>query len=367
MTFDADVIVVGLGIHGSATAYALAERGVSVLGLEQFEPSHTRGSSHGATRMIRRAYPNPVWNPLVDRAFASWRRWEAASGQSLITTTGGLYAHAEPGSLQGPGTSAVTDFGVMPGLAVPDGFSAVYDPEAGVVEAAKALEFARAEATRLGADLRFGVTLESWTETDDGVTVVTSAGTFRAGRLVLALGPWVGSTIPELAAYFEVWRIITVVADLGQTDAAPPSLGTFSVNLPDGLVFGLPEVGGHGLKLGIDAGPVWDPREPLTPPTVDEVERLRGLLQRFVPTADVEHLDAVSCLYTMTPDKRFVVGPLPWAPRVVVAAACSGHGFKFGPAIGDAVADITTGVARPDLDFLAVERFATAALETEQP
>jgi sarcosine oxidase len=364
---DADVVVVGLGIHGSAAAYALAERGVSVIGLEQFDTAHTRGSSHGATRMIRRAYPNPIWNPLVDRAFAAWRRWEDASGQTLIHTTGGLYAHEEPGALQGPGCEQVDRFeDVMPSLAVPEGYSAVYDPQAGVVEAGLALEFARAEATALGADLRFGVTVTGWSETDAGVVIETSDGILRANKLVLALGPWVGTAVPELAAFFEVWRIVTITAATGQTDAAAPRLGTFSVNLPTGLVFGLPEAGGHGLKLGVDAGPVWDPAVPTAPPTDEEVEHLRDLLARFVPSADLSSLEAIACLYTMTPDKRFVVGELPWASSVVVAAACSGHGFKFGPAIGDAVADLVQGVARPDIDFLSVARFVTEAHGTDR-
>jgi sarcosine oxidase len=372
LDLDADVIVVGLGIHGSASAYALAAHGVSVIGLEQFEPAHDRGSSHGATRMIRRAYPNPIWNPLVDRAFAAWDRWSDAAGEQFVHTTGGLYAHAEPDSLQGPGCEPVdaADAGafarLMPAFAPPEGFAAVYDPNAGVVEAARALAFAHAEATRLGAELRFGRTVLGWSAAgDDLVVVETDQGPLRARRLVLAVGAWVGTVVPELAAFFEVWRILTIAAKTGQPDVAAPALGTFSVNLPDGLVFGLPEVGGHGLKLGVDAGEVWDPRVPPAPPTDTEIVHLRALLQRFVPGADLESLDPVACLYTMTPDKRFVVGALPWASSVIVAAACSGHGFKFGPAIGDAVSDLVRGVARPDLDFLAVDRIPVAAPRSE--
>lgn len=356
----ADVVVVGLGIHGSAAAYALAERGLSVIGIEQFEPAHTRGSSHGATRMIRRAYPSPVWNPLVDRAFAAWRRWEEASGLTLVRTTGGLYAHREPGKLQGPECEVVGSdrfAELMPSLTLPEDYSAVYDPSAGVIEAADALAFAQSQAASLGAELRFGETLLRWTATNGGVLVDTDRGTIHAGKLVLALGPWVGTAVPELAAFFEVWRIVTVATPAGLPSTAPPDLGTFSIDLPEGLVFGLPDVAGHGLKLGIDAGPVVDPDVPLPPPTEAEIERLRTLLARLVPSADLTTLDAVACLYTMTPDRRFVLGGLPWSPDVVVAAACSGHGFKFGPAIGDAVADLCQGVDRPDLDFLAVARF----------
>lgn len=365
VAFDADVVIIGLGIHGAAAAYEMAARGVSVVAIEQFAPAHTRGSSHGATRMIRRAYPNPVWNPLVERAFAGWERWSAASSTPFVHTTGGLYAHERAGALQGPDCEVVDESrfrALMPSLAVPEGYSAVYDPHAGVVEAELALTFALSEATRLGADLRFGVALESWHESPYGVVVETDAGPLRASRLVLAPGPWVAGVVPELADFIEVWRILTVTASTGQPDAAPPGLGSFSVDLPEGLVFGLPEAGGHGLKLGVDAGLVWDPSVAPVPPSEREVRHLHELLERFVPTADLSSLDPVACLYTMTPDKRFIVGVLPWAPSVVVVSACSGHGFKFGPAIGEAVADLVQGFTRADLDFLAVDRFvATSA------
>jgi len=368
---DADVVVVGLGIHGSATVLECALRGLRVIGIDRFEPDHTRGSSHGATRMIRRAYPSPVWNPLVDRAYSGWDRWAGLAGLSFVHTTGGLYAHARPGSLQGPGCGLLDrdDFTtVMPSLAVPAGYAAVHDPNAGVVEAAQALAFARSEAAARGADLRFGVAYQGWrpAEEGDGIVVDTDAGTITAAKLVLAVGPWAAEAVPELAGIFEVWRILTVTARAGQEVAAAPLLGSFSVDLPEGLVFGLPEAGGHGLKLGVDAGEVWDPAVAPAPPTEEEIDHLRSLLERFVPAADVEHLDAVACLYTMTPDKRFVVGALPWAPDVLLAAACSGHGFKFGPAIGEALADLVQGLPRPDLDFLAVERFGVAdgSLET---
>ena len=88
---DYDVIVVGLGAMGSAAAYHLARRGQRVLGLEQFEPGHTRGSSHGETRIIREAYfEHPVYVPLVQRAYALWRELEEASGAALYLRTGGL-------------------------------------------------------------------------------------------------------------------------------------------------------------------------------------------------------------------------------------------------------------------------------------
>ena len=96
-----DAVVLGLGIHGSAAAYELAGRGLDVLGIDRFPPGHRRGSSHGATRMIRRAYPSEAWNQLVDDAYRGWERWARKDGAPFVHRTGGLYAHRGAASMQG--------------------------------------------------------------------------------------------------------------------------------------------------------------------------------------------------------------------------------------------------------------------------
>ncbi|SMH48947.1 sarcosine oxidase [Rathayibacter oskolensis] len=357
-----DAIVLGLGIHGSATAYELALRGRDVVGLEQFGPGHVRGSSHGATRMIRRAYPSPVWNDLVDRAFRGWERWGLADGAPFVHPTGGLYAHRGAASLQGGRSRPVARTGgIAASLRTPEGYGVVHDPDAGVVEAARALAFARRAAVAAGADLRFDVAVLDWSVADGVVTVRTGSGELRARRLIVSGGAWVAALLPETAGFFEVQRILTLTAPAGQPVAQPPALGCFSVDLPEGLVFGLPEAAGSGAKIGIDAGPVWDPAVPVAPPTETEVAHLAELLGRFVPGIRTAGAEAVACLYTMTPDKRFVVGEHPEHPEVLIAAACSGHGFKFGPAIGEALADLVEGVDRPDLAFLSPTRMVTTA------
>jgi glycine/D-amino acid oxidase-like deaminating enzyme len=122
-----------------------------------------------------------------------------------------------------------------------------------------------------------------------------------------------------------------------------------------GLLYGIPAYGGSAVKIGLDHGPADDPQRPQWPVTAEESAVLLDLARRFLPDADGGVVDSVSCRYTMAPGNRFAVGPLPDRPQVLVAAACSGHGFKFGPAIGAALADLATGKQRPDLDFLAPE------------
>lgn len=357
---EADVVVIGLGVHGTAAAASLARRGRRVIALEQFTPGHGRGSSHGRTRMIRRAYPNVAWNGLVDRAYDAWDALERESGRTLIHRTGGLYAHRGHAQLQGPDCVVIDDRDElsrrMPGFRVPEGYRAVYDPNAGVVEASRAIEALAASATGGGADLRYGVHVEGWDAGPRGVDVRTSTGVVRAPRLIVAAGSWADRLVPPLRGLLEVWRILTLTVAPGQPTGMPPSLGAFSVDRPEGLVFGIPDADGNGVKLGVDAGEVWDPDLPVAPPAPGEVAALRDLVGLHVPGLDTTPIEAAACLYTMTEDKRFVIGPLAETPEVVVVSACSGHGFKFGPAIGDAAADLSDGIARPDLDFVSTAR-----------
>lgn len=355
-----DVVVAGLGIHGSAAVASLARRGRRVLGIDRFDDGHTRGSSHGRTRMIRRAYPSPAWNGLVDDAYEGWAALERETGRKLVFRTGGLYAHAGESQLQGPDCELIDDpqrmQKRMPGFAVPEGYRAVFDPHAGVIEAERALTSLREVATRRGAELRFDESLLGWEPRPDGVRVHTSTGVIDAGRLVIAGGPFMGSLIPGLGALLEVWRILTLTVPAGQSLGGLPSIGAFSVDRPEGLIFGIPDVDGNGTKIGVDAGPVWDPEEAPAPPTATEIDTLRALLAQYVPGIDTTPVEAAACLYTMTEDRRFVIGELADQPGVIIASACSGHGFKFGPAIGDALADLSDGIPRDDLSFVSTAR-----------
>ncbi|MFI5838164.1 N-methyl-L-tryptophan oxidase [Catenuloplanes sp. NPDC051500] len=357
----ADVIVVGAGVHGSATTWNLARQGASVVQLEQFADGHTEGSSHGHLRMIRRAYPNPIWDELVDRAYLAWSELSEAAGTTLLTTTGGLYARpaadGTPG-LRGPAVEAVDAARaaqLFPGLRLGDGFTAVYDPAAGVLDAAATMRSLRELSLAAGAERRTGVRVLGWETDGDGVAVRTEDGVLRAHRLVIAAGPWTGTLVPSLHGLLRVVRIVNIhvgASDVSRVSA--PRLGPFSIEIPGvGLLYGLPAFGGAALKIGLDHGPDDDPRRPQTPVTAAEAAELLVHARRFLPAADGDVVDSVSCRYTMAPRNRFAVGALPDTPQVLVAAACSGHGFKFGPAIGAALADLALGKERPDLGFLA--------------
>ncbi|MEU9954605.1 FAD-dependent oxidoreductase [Streptomyces sp. NPDC050982] len=356
----ADVIVVGAGIHGSSAAWQLAARGASVIHLDRFPAGHTEGSSHGRTRMIRRAYPAAIWDGLVDSAYNAWQELELASGQRLLTTTGGLYARAAgaPAALRGPGCENVDHARaaeLFPGLRLCEGFSAVHDPAAGVIDAQAALTALAALGRAHGVDRRDGCAVLGRRRDGEGVRVDTDQGVLHADRLVVCAGPWTGELLPAFARPLSVVRIVNL--HLGSSRRhllEPPLLGAFSVDVPDvGLLYGIPAFGGAGVKIGLDHGPPEDPSVPAGPVTEAERDRLLGLASRFLPAADGPVEETITCRYTMAPNNRFAVGRLPGEDRVFVAVACSGHGFKFGPALGAALADLAEGKERPDLDFLS--------------
>ncbi|WP_262060234.1 N-methyl-L-tryptophan oxidase [Streptomyces sp. STR69] len=356
-----DAIVVGLGVHGSAALRHLAARGLDVLGLEQYGLGHDLGSSHGATRMIRRAYPHPDWDALVDTAYRAWTELEGASKAQLLDITGGLYAapNGRPDPLRGPGcreVDAEEAARIFPGLRLPAGFTAVHDPRAGIIDAQETLRAQLALAERSGARVEDNSAVLGWEADGDEVVVRTAEAVLRTRRLVLCTGPWTAAQVPSLAEHLTVTRIVNAYFAADPAGPLGPSgLGSFSVDLPQGLLYGFPSADGRGLKAGLDSGPTWDPQAPRPRATAEELALLSEAVAQVLPGAGPV-TESLTCLYTMTADRRFVVGELPGVPQVLLGSACSGHGFKFGPAIGEALADLVCGIARPDLDFLSPAR-----------
>lgn len=356
-----DAIVVGLGVHGSAALHRLAARGLDVLGLEQYASVHELGSSHGATRMIRRAYPHPDWDGLVDTAYRAWAELEEAAKTQLLDITGGLYAAPldRPDPLRGRGCRQVGPeeaARIFPGLRLPAGFGAVHDPRAGIIDAQETLRAQLTLAERAGAAVLDRTPVLGWEPDGDEVVVRTADGSLRTRRLVLCTGPWTETQVPTLAPHLTVTRIVNAyfAAD-PEGPLGRAGLGSFSVDLPQGLLYGFPAADGRGLKAGLDSGPAWDPDAPRPPASADELALLAEAVAQVLPGAGPV-TESLTCLYTMTADRRFIVGEVPGMPQVLVASACSGHGFKFGPAIGEALADLVCGTARPDLEFLSPAR-----------
>jgi sarcosine oxidase len=319
---QAEVVVVGAGIMGSATAYTLARDGRDVLLLEQFLVGHEHGSSHGRSRIVRLAYPEVEFVQLAKEAFVGWRELEQESGQELLELNGLLelvvsseQSTADALAAAGAAYELLDADGARSRwpVGVPDGWTVLFQPEAGIVRADLAQRAFVDGALAHGARLEEETRVESLDELDAKVIVVTA-------------GPWIGNFFPdvpvrttrETLAYFRrEGSPLPVVAQLD-----PDTRGHLIYSLHDPL---------YGLKAGVHHGGVAaGPDEPGGPdPAV--VDRVAEWVARTYHDADPDPVGAETCMYTTTADERFI---LERRGNVVIGSACSGHGFKFAPAIG---------------------------------
>lgn len=357
-----DAIVVGLGAMGGSTAEALARAGARVLGLDRYAPPHALGSSHGRTRLIREAYfEHPAYVPLVQRAYAGWAELERWAGKRLLQTTGALMLGPPDGEIvQGALRSArqhalahetlsAAEISTrFPALQPPPGAVGVWEPRGGLLDVEACITAQLARARNSGATLHLNEPVTHWRAHPNGAEVTTSKATYHAGHLVLAAGPWLGRLLPGLHLPLAVERqVMFWFAPQGDPQRfAPPQLPAFLVEY-DGQhhAYAFPDVG-HGLKVALhhqgQATTAQDVRRDVDP---DEIENIRALLARFLPEANGRLLAAKVCLYTNTPDEHFVLDAHPNHPQVTVVSACSGHGFKFAPAIGQLAAERALGRA----------------------
>lgn len=373
----ATVIVIGLGIMGSATAWALARRGVRVLGLEQYAPFHALGSSHGKTRIIREAYfESPEYVPLVQRAYELWDELGERTGRRLLRVTGGVSI----GRLDSPfivgARESAQRHGLahelldaqearkrFPVLALPDDFVALVEGRAGILFAEECWRAFCEDAVRHGAELRFGVRVHGFAPDGEGMTVETESGRLRADRVVVTAGPWSTTLLADLGLPLEVRRVLVVhVQPDDPTRFRPEVLPIFIMDVPEGEYYGFPFLPDQGVKFGRhDDGEVCTPESARRTVTDDEVRWMTGVLERYLPGAAREVLMTVTCLYTMTPDSHFVIDRHPEWPQVVFAAGFSGHGFKFASVMGEALADLALeGASRLPIGFLSFRRLAKA-------
>ena len=351
---------------GSQAACELASRRRRVLGLDRYRPPHTLGSTHGRTRIIREAYfEEPLYVPMVQRAYELWRRLEERSGARILTVTGGLMLGAPDSRVVAGARASAVEHGLpfeeltarevrerFPAYAVPDEHVAIYEPRAGFLEPEAAVEATLSLAAAAGAELRFDEPVLEL----DGNVLRTERGTYAADRVVVAAGPWLPELVPRLASAFTVARQPLLWLDPLEPELfAPDRFPIFVWEwAPGWACYGFPDVG-DGFKVAVHHH-----GEPTTPESVErelrpeDEETIRDLVRRFFPAGDGALRDAAVCLYTNTADEDFVIDHVPDDDRVIVASPCSGHGFKFAPAIGEVLADLATG-EQPRFDLTPFE------------
>ncbi len=372
-----DAIVIGVGGMGSATAFHLAARGARVLGLEQFDIAHDRGSSHGVNRIIRLGYAeDPRYVPLLRRAYALWRDLERQTGESLLFITGGLdVGHAGSAFIEGSMRScrlhdlphelldAATVHDRFPGCDFPRDLVSVYQPESGFVMAERTVTLHTELARRLGAEIHTREAVHGWSQEGGHVVVTTDEGQYHARRLVITAGAWASRLVPALAGRAVPERQVLIWTEprrpeLFQLGAFP----IFYMEADAGRYYGFPIHGVPGFKIG----KYNHLKQKVEPDTVDrechpeDEAVLREGIRRYFPEADGPTLAMKTCMFTNTADEHFVIDHLPDHPEVAIAAGFSGHGYKFCSIVGEVMADLTLdGGTRWNLELFQLERLMT--------
>ena len=354
-----DTIIIGLGAMGSAAAYHLACRGDRVLGIDQFQPPHTMGSSHGQTRIIREAYfEHPLYVPLIQRAFELWLDLENRANERLLLTTGGLMIGPETGVIFPGARASALEHRLphevlsaqeikrrFPALKPASNFLGLWEPRAGILFPEKCIDSHLKLAEMCGALLQTNERVIRWQACSHGYEVVTPRQTYTAERLLFTAGSWVQSLLPELRLPLTVERqvLLWFSARVNAGQFAPDRCPVHLWETDSGEFFyGFPDLG-DGVKLARHhSGSI------TTPDTLDrevhaeDESALRNLAQKFIPDANGPLRSGAVCAYTNTPDSHFWIDQHPEHPQVWIGSPCSGHGFKFASVMGEVLADLVT-------------------------
>lgn len=372
------VAVIGLGGTGTAAARFLAADGHTVVGYEQFHLNHDRGSSYGASRIIRRVYPDPLYASLMDAAYPLWHELERESGDSLLLQCGGFFFGTEGHEEMVGVENALTEVGVpyqrwsaaeagkhVPPFRLTAEEYGVFEPESGLLRASRCVLANARGARALGADLREGVRIEAIEPATSGVIVKADGVAETFDRVLVTAGPWMGAmlapwvTLPlrvsrQQYAHFEV---------LGDRAAFAPDRFPVWIDM-ERHFYGFPEHDGiPGAKVAYHfGGTTHDPNSPDREPHEEDDTFLRNYLEHRLPEATGPVTVNKVCLYTMTPDTDFIVDRLPGEPSISFISGCSGHGFKFTVLLGRIGATLASDGEPPyDLARFRLSRFETEA------
>lgn len=393
-----DVIVVGMGAAGSSAVYQLARRGSRVLGIDQFEPPHTLGSTHGETRITRQAIgEGDHYTPLSLRSYEIFRELEQETGEHLLDVTGGLMI-SSPGAT---GVNNVSNFFEttlaaakkhsiphevlnvdqmrrrFPQFHVQDNEIGYYEVESGILRPEACVRATLSMAAKHGATLKVNEKMTEYREDASGVIVKTDKGEYHADKLALTVGPWLPQIVGEqFKGRFKVYRQVLFWFDISD-NYDRFKLGNFPIFIWDGQgerdsIYGFPAVDGQegGIKIASEEYVV-----EVTPETVDrsvsqdEIDKMyETQIVPCFPGVGKECVKSAVCMYTMTPDSGFVIDFMPGSSRTIVCSPCSGHGFKHSAAVGECVAELArNGKTTLNIEPLRIDRKALVPSTIENP
>lgn len=382
-----DVIIVGLGAMGSAATYQLAKSGVTVLAIDAHNPPHTLGSTHGDTRITRLAIAEGAeYVPLVLRSQQIWREIELETGYKLLIECGGLIMSvpnkqekhgvsnflqqtiktADQFDIEHTELSAAEIHSRYPQFNLVGNEYGYYENQAGYLRPEECVRAQIELAKKYGATINSNERVLSFTANDSGVTVVTNKSTYKANKMILTAGPWINDLLPEYETIFKIYRQVQywfALKDKSQYDAynkLPVFIWSYGEKSDD-FIYGFPAIDGPngGLKIASESYV-----NETTPETVlrevskAEISAMYKKIEVRIPGLSQDCIKAIVCLYTVTPDNKFVIDFLPKHKNVIVASPCSGHGFKHSAAIGEILMQLATqGKSKIDISSFALNRF----------
>ena len=371
--YNAKILVVGLGAMGSAALYHLARSGVTAVGIEQFQIGHALGSSHGYSRIFRNFYNDALYVELAEAALPLWQELEALSGEKLLYPTGLLY-FARPGN-----DNIEQRMGVMeelkrpferltakevtarfPALRLPAESVACLTPQAGFLDAGRCVLAHLKQAQRFGATVHAQVRVDRIDLSRETPVLETSAGQYRCERLIISPGPWASEILEELALPLRVTRQQKFY--FRPKHSAPYQPGDLPVyGDSDTQFYGFPEYG-PGLKVADDGlGAEYSPSEVDRTLDLRKRDELQRWLEAIMPDSGFSYVEGSTCMYTVTPDRDFLIGAHPRNPNVLVGAGFSGHGFKFSTLVGKILAELAVdGATDYPVERFRLDRFEKA-------
>lgn len=367
-----DVAVVGLGALGSAAAYHAASKGAKVIGFEQFEFGHVRGASHDTSRIVRTSYGDPAYVALAKSAYKDWAELEKSSGLSLLTITGGLVFFPRDGPNPASDFTNSLDANGLPyelldshevnrrwpQFGIRDGVDAVYTADTGIVHASRSVATMQYQARASGAVLKERTRVDKITPDVNGVVIETSNGRCHARKVILATDAWTNKLLAPLGADIPLRVMQEQITYFKPADIDRFDPDKFPVWIWGGekWFYGFPSYGEPSIKAGRDVSENLMTPESRTFVHSPKLEtELTQFMDGFIPTKG-QVLRTVTCQYTITPERQFIISPLEKNKNIIVGLGAA-HGFKFAPAIGRVLAELAIdGKTKEDISKFGIPK-----------
>jgi len=353
-----DVAVVGLGTLGSAAAYHAASKGAKVIGFEQFELGHVKGSSHDTSRIVRTSYDSPEYVALAKAAYEDWVDLEKASGLQLLTITGGLIFQPKDGALTAKAYMESLDANGVPyelltnkelhkrwpQFRIPDNVEAVYTADTGIVHAGKSVATMQHLARFRGAILKESTRVDRLLPqaASKGVILETSRGQYHVDKVILTADAWTNDLLRPIGAGIPLQVSQEQVTYYKPTNTAAFEPARFPVWIWGGDMwfYGFPSYGEPSIKAGRDqAENFMTPDQRTYVHSPELLQQLNLFMDDFIPDEGRQTLRTITCQYTVTPDRQFVISPLKRHRDIIVGLGAA-HAFKFAPAFGRVLAEL---------------------------